>query len=419
MGEAAASRTLHVADVVVPVASEPLRAGAVLVDGERIVAVGPRDDVDPGDAEVRTWPGVLTPGLVNAHAHLQYTDFADLAGAGLGFFDWIRALTARRARFDDAMWAASTRRGADQLVATGTTAVADVATDPAALGPVADARLAGVSYLEAVAADDNRWPTLRARLVDHLDAAPATRRVGVSPHTLYTLGTAVYRDSMAIARARGLRLHTHLAETSEELEYVLAATGPFAAWARSASFAFELLDTAAGTTPTRHLDDLGGLGTDCSVAHGVHVDADDRALLRERATTVALCPRSNALLGAGQAPVAAYLREGNPIAVGTDSLASAPSLDLLADVRALRDLARVQGYDGADLERRLVEAATVGGARSMGLDDAGMIAAGARADLAVFDVAGHGDPYLALVDHGAGRCLGTVLAGRAVRAAPA
>jgi cytosine/adenosine deaminase-related metal-dependent hydrolase len=411
---AGVGRTVHVADVVVPVVGEPVRGGAVLVDGGCIVAVGRREDVDPGDAGVIEHRGVMTPGLVNAHAHLQYTDFADLAVAGLGFFEWIRTLTRRRSTFSDGDWLVSTRRGVAGLLATGTTAVADVVTDPVALGPPADANLAGVSFLEAVGADDAGWLAQRERLLGALSDAPSGRAVGVSPHTLYTLGTAVFRDCLAIARARNLRLHTHLAETSEEVEYVLAATGPFADWARTAAFAFELLEAPAGTSPARHLDALGGLAADCSVAHGVHLDADDRALLRERGTVVALCPRSNALLGAGDAPVAAHLAEGSAIAVGTDSLASSPSLDLLADVRALRDLARRQGYAGNDLERRLIEAATVGGARSMGLDDIGVLTPGARADLAVFAVPTDTDPYDALVAHGAGTCVATVLSGEVV-----
>ena len=150
-------------------------------------------------------------------------------------------------------------------------------------------------------------------------------------------------------------------------------------------------------------------------------DAPDRALLRDRGTAVALCVRSNRILGAGEPPVAAYLDEGNVVAVGTDSLASTPSLDLLDEAVALRDLARRQGYDAADLDRRIVEAATVGGAQAMGLDDIGVLRPGARADLAVFEVpvtasgAGRGSAaYTAVLELGAGRCVATVLGGTLV-----
>lgn len=409
--------TVHTAPVVLPICTEPITAGAVAVVGDRIAAVGPESDIIGAyaDASIRRWPGILIPGLVNAHAHLQYTDFADLATAGLPFPKWIATLSARRQTFDDTQWQRSARRGIQQALATGTTCIADVVTNPAVLAPTARSGVAGISYLEAVAADDRIWAGQRRQaLLTALNTAPPGRQVGVSPHTLYTLGTAVYADCLAIARARNLRLHTHLAETAEEVEYVLAGGGPFAAAATRLGWEFELAGRGSGRSPTAHLATLGGLGADVMVAHGVHVDPADRALLREQGSTVVLCARSNAVLHAGEPPVAAYLAEGNPIAVGTDSLASSPSLDLLAECAALHTLASRQGAPAAGLARRLLEAATLGGARAMGLTDCGVLRPGGRADLAVFDVdvpAG-GHPYHALVTGGAGRCVATVLAGR-------
>jgi cytosine/adenosine deaminase-related metal-dependent hydrolase len=277
--------------------------------------------------------------------------------------------------------------------------------------------MGGVSYVEAAGADDAKWASNdRASVVMSLDTAPRGRRVGLAPHTLYTLSDGVVRDVVALARQRGLRLHVHLAETADEVEFVLSGGGPYAAANRARGLVMDLYD-GSGRTPTQHLDALGGLGPDVHVAHGVHCDAGDRELLRARGTAVALCVRSNALLSGGEPPVAAYLDEGSPFALGTDSLASAPSLDLLEEACAVRALARRQGYDAPDLPRRLVEAATVGGARALGLASAGGLVADARADLAVFDVPVDADPYAALLDHGAGRCVATVLAGRLVHRA--
>jgi aminodeoxyfutalosine deaminase len=138
-------------------------------------------------------------------------------------------------------------------------------------------------------------------------------------------------------------------------------------------------------------------------------------VLRARGVYAALCVRSNRILQAGEPPIADYLREDAPFAVGTDSLASSPSLDLLEEAAVLRDLARSQGYLEADLDRRILTAATLGGAEAMGLADVGRLAPGARADLAVFEPAGaSGDPYGALLTAaaaGAHRCLATVLGG--------
>jgi cytosine/adenosine deaminase-related metal-dependent hydrolase len=363
---------------------------------------------------VRAHRGVLTPGLVNAHAHLQYTDFADLASTGKPFPEWIAMVAARRSTFDDAAWQSSTRRGIHLALSSGTTAVADIVTDPAVLPTLARSGLAGTAYLEALFLDSAAWAQRGSAFADLLVHPGGPSAVGVSPHTLYTLGTEVFQDLLRLAREKGLRTHTHLAESAAEAEYVLTGTGPFADFAAQFAMEFELIGAGAGVSPARHLADLGGLGPDVHVAHGVHLDAADRLLLRQSGTYVALCVRSNEILKAGEPPVADYLREGNPFGIGTDSLASSPSLDLLEEAAATRAVALSQDYQDDDLDRRLVEALTLGGAGAMGLSDAGRLAVGARADLAVFDVPTAGDPYTALLDHGAGSCTTTVLGGRLV-----
>jgi cytosine/adenosine deaminase-related metal-dependent hydrolase len=405
--------TLHCAPVVLPIGGEPIHDGAVLVEGDRIVAVGARADL-ANDGRERRWPGVLTPGLVNAHAHLQYTGFADLATSGLPFPVWIRTLTERRRTWTDAQWRESARRGAHELLRTGTTAVADIVTDAAVLPVLARSGLNAVAYVEVVGVVSPDWPTARVRLETTLDTAPVGVKLGVSPHALYSIGTDVVRGAADVARTRGLRLHPHLAETADEVGYVRAGTGPIAEFGRSMGLPFELLDGGSGRTPVAEAEVLGLLGADVHVAHGVHVDANDRQILRANGTPVALCVRSNHTLGAGTPPVAAYLDEGSPIAVGTDSRASAPTLDLLDDLAALYETAVAQGFPADGLARRLVEAATTGGAYALGLTDAGSLEPGHRADLAAFDVPTDGDPYDALVRHGAGRCVATVLGGRLV-----
>jgi aminodeoxyfutalosine deaminase len=413
--------TIHAADIVLPMVGEAIVDGAVLLDGAAIAAVGTRHEIVARHPEVRMrrHRGILTPGLVNAHAHLQYTDFADLASTGKPFPEWLAMVAARRATFDDAAWQSSTRRGIHLALRSGTTAVADIVTDAAVLPTLARSGLAGTAYLEGLFLDADRWAERGGAFADLLVQPGGPNAVGVSPHTLYTIGTSVFVDLLTLARGKGMRTHTHLAESMAESEYVLTGTGPFADFAQRFDMDFELIGTGAGVSPTQHLHDIGGLGSDVHVAHGVHLDSDDRAMLRKAGTYVALCVRSNAILQAGTPPVAAYLAEGNPVAIGTDSLASSPSLDLLEEAAATRAVARDQGYDGDDLDRRLFEALTLGGAAAMGLTDAGRIAVGGRADLAVFDVPTVGDPYTALLDHGAGHCAATVVGGRLVhRSAP-
>ncbi|HSP36429.1 MAG TPA: amidohydrolase family protein [Frankiaceae bacterium] len=380
---------------VLPIGSEPLRDAEVVIEGERIT------EIRPATGEVP--PHVVTPGLVNAHAHLQYgPSFADLADGDLPFARWIAQMIQRRAATSHEGWRAETAASWRLARAAGTTAVSDVVSNTAAL----DVDVPGVRFVESVGVHSPDWPAERTRLLaaleGHPDAAPA-------PHTLYTLGTDVVRGIAELGRERDLRLHLHLAETADETEFVRSGSGPLAALPFSAEM--ELVrQGGAGLSPARYLDEIFGLGPDLHVAHGVHLDADDRALLRAKGTSVALCARSNAILQAGEPPIAAHLEEGTLFCVGTDSLASSPSLDLLDELRALGALARRQGYDRDDLARRLLEAATIGGARAIGRA-AGVLAPGARADVAVFavDDPDGPDPYESVVR--SGRCVQTLVAG--------
>ncbi|MEU5871589.1 amidohydrolase family protein [Glycomyces sp. NPDC047369] len=406
---------VYTAPVVVPVAGDPIREGAVGVDGGRIAYVGPAAGAPEAD-ETTAFTGVMTPGLVNAHTHLCYTSFADMYGNEKEFFEWIQEFARRNPETADEAWKASTQEGIDESVRHGVTAVADIVTAAAGFAPLLASDLAGVAYWEAVFIDEAAWEVRRAawrevvtdtRAVNNSDIA-----VGVSPHTLYTLGTNVGKSIAELARTLDIRLHPHLAETAHEDMFVRRGSGPFAFMNRRAGLNLEIADGGAGHSPAVQMDKVGWLGADSHVAHGVHLDKADRELLRDKGTAVAVCARSNARLEAGEPPIAALRAEGNAVAVGTDSRASSPDLDVAAEWPVLRRIALSQGDTGDGLDEWLVRAATEGGAKALGRGDIGALKEGNRADLAVFDVPVDGDPYAALVAGAAGHCTATVLRGR-------
>ncbi|MDC4233958.1 amidohydrolase family protein [Actinomyces sp. B33] len=415
------------AALVIPITAPSVMDGAVAVRDGRIEHVGSRDWVVATLSErglsftERHFDGVLMPGLVNAHTHLQYTGMSEVgARQYTGFPDWIRAFDEvyDRGGLD---WGAHAAEGAAALLRAGTTCAADVVTDPQAASALHDAGLHGIAYWEVMGWSNEDWLERGpAAVEDALDAMPTPPAIGVSPHAPYSLEAQPLLDLPDLARRRGMRLHLHLGESHSEAEWAEARTGDLAdLWRSGESSSFTAMRArGGGFSATQFVDQLGVLGPDCHIAHGVYMTADDRRRLRARSTAVALCPRSNRVIGLDAPPVAAYLTEGNLLAVGTDSLSSSPSLDVLEDVAVLFDLARAQGYRSSDLGRRLLHAATLGGAWAMGLatgpDRVGQLQAGAVADMVVVDVPV--SDIVGTIDDvargGAGRQIETVVAGR-------
>ncbi|KQQ06427.1 hypothetical protein ASG06_05920 [Rathayibacter sp. Leaf185] len=411
------SAVLHLAPWVVPVLGEPIHRGGVLVRGERIVAVGTGDELralDP-DATVTEWDGAIVPGLVNAHSHLQYTCMASVgAGRYDGFEDWSRAFQIVYEQPHD--WGASAADGLEIAVSTGTTAIADIVTDLGALGVLEAGGVHGIAYWELMSLLEDDWRGSGRAITAELVRTSGVTRIGLSPHAPYSLDTPVLSDLTPLSQELGVRRHLHLAESAWEAEYTMHGRGDLAEqWRRWGYDGFHLLrNGGSALRPVAYAETIGALGDDVHIAHGIYVDADDRATLRRTGTSVALCPRSNAVIGLDEAPVADYLREGNAIAVGTDSLSSTPSLDLLGDVAELYRIARSQGYAEHDLHRRLLTAATLGGAVAMGeAESFGTLVPGLLADFAVLGVSGAApdDVVAAIVESGEGTALATIISG--------
>ncbi|MFS0731779.1 amidohydrolase family protein [Curtobacterium sp. 1P10AnD] len=428
------SVVVHSARVVVPMTAPPIADGAVAVQGDRILHVGDRswvvDQLTASGAPFteRRWRGALLPGLVNAHTHLQYTGMAGVGrGQYDGFEDWAAAFNVEYAEPHD--WRDEAADGARASLLAGVTSVADVVTDIEAATALEDAGLGGIAFWEVMDWENAAWQEHgRDQVLAELARIPTTPGAGLSPHAPYSLDVGPLLELPDIVRQRGLRLHLHLGEAAFEGERTaiepvpgldgVVGVGHGADWHLANVPSFRAMRALGfGASATSFVDRLGVLGPDCHVAHGVYMTTADRALLRARGTAVALCPRSNAVIGLDPPPVADYLREGSPIAIGTDSLSSSPSLDPMADVTALHRIARAQGYRGHDLHERLLAAATLGGAHAMGLavgpDRIGHLAVGARADLAVFDVDARTvpDALAELVEDGAGRAVATVIRG--------
>jgi 5-methylthioadenosine/S-adenosylhomocysteine deaminase len=373
--------TVYAADWVIPVEGAPVRDGGVAVEDGRVVAVAPAAELE---GQRHSFPeAVIVPAFVNAHSHLEYAVYAGF-GDGLAFPPWIDLHVTRKRRLLDEDAVAIARVGAAECLRSGIATLGDASFTGAAAHACADLGLAGIVYLEVFGDDPELARARFSELAECVGAALSDRLLlGVSPHAPYTTSADVY----AACAGLGLPLTTHLAESRAEQDWLLQGTGTMTA-------AADLLVDPPGRTGVRMLAERGLLGPGLLAAHCVHVDAEEIALLAESDTAIVHCPRSNAILGCGAAPLADFLAGGGRVALGTDSPASTPSFDMFEEMRTAIYTARAREERPDALSANVaLELATLGAARVLGLDEeTGSLAAGKRADLAVVSLAG--SPFL-------------------------
>jgi cytosine/adenosine deaminase-related metal-dependent hydrolase len=305
-----------------------LRDGAVALDGDTVVAVGPVAELSGRFGAPQRLDAVLLPALVNAHLHLELSHLAGAVPGGAGLPAWIEAFVKARLAADAALAGAAMARAAAQLIEAGVAALGDVSNSLDSLGPLAAAGLTGTVFHEVFGAAPERLAAAREVARARRAAAPPPPgwRVVESPHAVYSTDPAGLLDLLA-----GPPASLHLAEDPAEREFVSSGGGPFAAlrarmggppgrvgWARSA---------VALAAPR--------LGPGWLAVHLCDLDDADLAALVACGATAVLCPRSNAHISRAVPPLARLLAAGVPLAVGTDSLSSSPSLAPLAELGAL------------------------------------------------------------------------------------
>lgn len=330
------------AEWVLPMAAPPIAQGAVLIGATgRIDAVGPDHLVPrpPGAAEERYDGGLLLPGLINTHTHLELTGLAD-GPPGPDFTGWILRVRQAKAARSAAAFDQAARQGVRDCWAAGITTVADTGDSGAVIAALAELGGSGIVYHEVFGPHPGQvqesMAGLRSAVTRLARYATGRVRIGVSPHAPYTVSGALYAAASAYAAAEALPLAVHLAESRAESELLGRGSGTFAeAWARR-----EIpLPPGPGRTPVEWLDAHGVLGERTLCIHLVQASAGDLDIMSRRGAAVAHCPLSNRAHGHGEAPLREMLGRGLRVGVGTDSVLSVGVLDLLAEARAARRLA--------------------------------------------------------------------------------
>jgi cytosine/adenosine deaminase-related metal-dependent hydrolase len=381
--------------------------GHLVVEGERVAAVGPGAPPGLAGAEHLDARGCLaTPGLVNCHHHLYQWLTRGLAQQAT-LFEWLLELYPVWARLDADLEHAAARAGLAALALSGCSTSMDhhyvFPRDAGDLlaAEVEAAREIGLRFHpcrgsmdlgrsrgglppDAVVEDRDEILAATEAAIDryHDPSFGSMLRVAVAPCSPFSVTGDLMRESAGLARRRGVRLHTHLAETAEEEAFCRER------FAR---------------TPAEYLDELGWLAGDVWLAHCVHLDGPAVARFGATGTGVAHCPSSNARLGAGLAPVADLLEAGAPVGLGVDGAASNESGQLLPEVRQALLFARLRGGPAALTARRALALGTIEGARCLGRqDELGSLEPGKLADVALWRLDGLGhadvaDPVAALV----------------------
>ena len=374
--------------------------GDVAFADGRIVAVGDVAAAD-GDTVVRCDGAIITAGLVNTHHHL-YQWLTRGYAVDSGLFGWLTTLYPVWGRItaDDVHAAALV--GLAELLLSGCTTAADhhyivPASDDSVFDALAAA--AGVvgirlhlarGSMDLGESDGGLPPDHVVEDIDTiLDSTQAvTDRlhdgerivVTVAPCSPFTASPELMRQSAALARDLGLRLHTHLAETVDEER--------------------DTLDRY-GRRPVELLDHLGWIAGDVWLAHGIHFDDAEIARLGAAGVGVAHCPSSNARLAAGTCRVSELRAAGAPVGLGVDGVASNEVGGLFPELRQALVAARLRaGRADALLPADALEMATAGGAACLGRDDIGRLEPGLRADIVVWpaeDLADIADPITGLV----------------------
>jgi len=437
---------------LLPIASPMIEEGALVIDGSTIVALGPRSEIEsafPNSPIEDFGQAAILPGLINAHSHLELTVMRGfLECEESDFFAWLRKLTIARMAMTAEDLIVSATCGAIEAARFGVTSVGDSSSSgPQTIQALRQVGLRGVVYQESFGPDPERAAENVANLCDQIGAMREYEndlvRVGVSPHAPYTVSAKQLEMISRLAIDEKFPLMMHAAESQAEKLLLLEGRGAFADGLKRRGIDWH----APRISTVAYLQRQGVLETKPLLAHCIDVNETDLDLIKQSGAAIAHCPKSNAKLGHGCAPFAQFISQGITVGLGSDSVASNNTCDILEEARFATLIARLDwgrsprvrkdpgSFDFGDgivdlpnsqknapvTAEQALFAATLDGARALGIDEqVGALAEGMQADIVVVDLSGAhqqpiSNPADALVFSSSGRdVLLTMVAGKEI-----
>ena len=381
----AAQAAKHSADILVTggtvltMAGPNIEHGAVAIKDGVIVAVGPAAEVTKSwtaKQTIRANGGAILPGFVNTHTHVPMTLFRGIAD-DLDLMDWLQhyIFPAEAKNVDREFVKWGTRLAADEMIRSGTTTFCDMyyfESDVARETKRAGLRgVLGETVIDFPVADNKTWDQAMAYCRKYVTEWKGDRLIipAIAPHAPYTVSADHLKQVRALATELHAPIVTHVSETRDELK--------------------QIAEKHDGMTPGIYLDSLGFLGHDVVAAHCVWLTPDEIKLFATKGVGVAHNPVSNMMLASGIAPVVDMRKAGVNVGLGTDGPAgSGNNLDMIEMMAQAARLQKIGKMDPKALSARdVLEMATIGGARVLGLDDRiGTLQNGKRADVIVIDL---------------------------------
>ena len=353
----------------------PLNERAVVIFKGIIQAVGPIQQIIQQFSHHRIYQlrnAVLMPGLVNVHTHCELPGLLNTIRSK-AFSDWILNLINVKKGLSLKDYNSAAAKNIHTIIHTGTTTVGEICTHGISPALLRKSGLRAVVFQELISMGPK---SSKFRVQSSKLPHSGLMHDGISPHSPYTVSASVLLQIRDAARQRNLKLAMHIAESKDELRLLQRKESGLEKLYRYANW--DIAWAPKGDSSFEYLKRIGFLSPHFLAVHAVQVSDKDLELIRKSKISVAHCPRSNMETGVGRMPLRKFLDAGITVGLGTDSLASSPSLNMWDEMRYAHHIHRRSGISSEDIFRL----ATMGGAKALGLQkEIGTIEPGKKADI--------------------------------------